>query len=213
MGSLATFVDLPEQLRPWADAGLTHLLVPGGLRETSAPLQPSAQPEDRHAGAPPTVPAATTEHAPFAQAPIWPEPWKTLAGRVRTAPRVIITYAALADDVSGAADPARRRLFQTMLAYIGWPAGTALFWPISFPSGAEPGARFASDIFAQGVEHFGIRHVLCFGPGPADRVRTLFPEEAKRVQLLELPDPSALLPLLPHELHIALARAKALRLA
>lgn len=115
--------------------------------------------------------------------------------------------------MSGGANPARRRLFQTILAYVGWPTGTALFWPISFPSGADPGATFASDIFAQGVEHFDIRHVLCFGQGPAQRVRTLFPDEAKRIQLLELPDPDALLQLLPHELHIALANAKALRFA
>jgi len=158
-------------------------------------------------GSSPDAPTAPMEPA----APIsWPAPWNVLASRVRTQPRVIITYAALADDVAGAADPARRKLFQTILAHLAWPQGTTLFWPISFPTGVEPGALFASDIFADGVRHFGIRHVLCFGSGPLERARTLFPQEDKEVLLHAAPAPEVLVTLLPHELHQALAHVKGL---
>ena len=144
--------------------------------------------------------------------PEWPEPWRGLAARVRSTPRVIITYAALADDVSGAADPVRRKLFLSVLSYLGWPQGTTLFWPISFPTDADPGATFASDIFAAGVRYFGIRHVLCFGPGSTQRARTLFPQDEKDVVVHAAPAPEALAALLPHELHQALAGLKAISL-
>lgn len=217
MGSFAASVDLAERLRPWSVAGLAHLYLPEGadssLDEPADPVAPelaqaqqgTAAPDARTQGVEPAAePSAPAE-------PIsWPAPWSVLAGRVRTQPRVIITYAALADDVAGSADAARRKLFQTILAYLGWPQGTTLFWPISFPSGVEPGALFASDIFAAGVRHFAIRHVLCFGPGPFERARTLFPQEDKEVLLHAAPAPEALIPLLPHELHQALAHVKGL---
>lgn len=213
MGSLAAFVDLPEQLRPWAAAGLEHLLAPGGLASPGDATPPAELPSTPKAFASsPALDDADTVSGRTQAPPPWPEPWSTLAARVRGLPRVIITYAALADDVSGNADPARRRLFQSVLAYLAWPPGTTLFWPISFPGGVDPGERFASDYFAQGVAHFGIRHVLCFGEGPARRAKTLFQAEDSRVKVLALPSPEALAGLLPHELHLALAQAKGLAL-
>ena len=255
MGSFAASVDVPEQLRPWAGAGLSHLYLPEGLSlaamaevstaaidpastAAAAPDAPSADVSARQpAAAPGERPAAQTAHGahldanradgpgtssapqPLASAkvvppalPEWPEPWRGLATRVRSTPRVIITYAALADDVSGAADPVRRKLFVSVLSYLGWPQGTTLFWPISFPAGVDPGAAFAADIFAAGVRHFGIRHVLCFGPGSAQRARTLFPQDEKDVLVHALPAPEALAALLPHELHQALAGLKAISL-
>lgn len=258
MGSFAASVDVLEQLRPWAGAGLSHLYLPDGLdlaaeAEASAAVAvttaPPAPPEGPSAHASPqqaaaafgeqqaaqatlganldarhsarpsthgsTTPAAQPEAAPPVEPPAppeWPEPWRGLAGRVRSTPRVIITYAALADDVSGAADPVRRKLFLSVLSYLGWPQGTTLFWPISFPAGVDPGPAFASDIFAAGVRHFGIRHVLCFGLGSAQRARTLFPQDEKDVIVHALPAPEALTALLPHELHQALAGLKAISL-
>lgn len=211
MGSFAASVDLAERLRPWSVAGLAHLYLPEGadssFDEPVDPATPEPAPAAQAAEAAPASSAVVMEPA----APVaWPAPWSVLAGRVRTTPRVIITYAALADDVAGAADPARRKLFQTILAYLAWPQGTTLFWPISFPTGVQPGTLFASDIFAAGVRHFGIRHVLCFGPGPLERARTLFPQEDKEVLLHAAPAPESLIPLLPHELHQALAHVKGL---
>lgn len=214
MGSFAASVDLAERLRPWTVAGLAHLYLPEGadssFDEPVAPSTPEPAQGAQAAKAAPASAAASVEPTAPAAPVVWPAPWSVLAGRVRTQPRVIITYAALADDVAGAADPARRKLFQTILAYLAWPQGTTLFWPISFPTGVQPGTLFASDIFAAGVRHFGIRHVLCFGPGPFERARTLFPQEDKEVLLHAAPAPESLIPLLPHELHQALAHVKGL---
>jgi hypothetical protein len=213
MGSFAASVDLAERLRPWSVAGLSHLYLPEGADssfnepvEAAAPVQGQAEAQVRPDAASDTASAPAKPAAPLS----WPAPWSVLASRVRTQPRVIITYASLADDVAGAADPARRKLFQSVLAYLAWPQGTTLFWPISFPTGVEPGALFASDLFAAGVRHFGIRHVLCFGSGPHERVRTLFPQEDKEVLIHAAPAPEALVSLLPHELHQALAHVKGL---
>ncbi len=232
MGSFAASVDLPEQLRPWALAGVSHLYLPEGVELLATePAEAAAHgPEaaEQHAGQPTGQaaghPASRAAAQAVAQAPArdtrdddapantqeWPEPWRTLAGRVRTKPRVIITYAALADDMSGAADPARRKLFVSVLSFLAWPQGTTLFWPISFPAGVDPGAAFASDIFAAGVRHFGIKHVLCFGARTAERARTLYPQDEKAVLVHAAPAPEALVGLLPHELHQALAHLKAL---
>lgn len=145
----------------------------------------------------------------------WPEPWRALALRVRTAPRVIITYASLADDMSGHADPARRRLLQTMLAYFSWPHGTSLFWPITFPTGVDPGGMFAADIFAAGVRTFSVRHIVCLGERPTRRALTLFPNSdasPASVSVLSAPEPEQLATLLPHELQKALAHIKRIKL-
>ena len=210
MGSFAASVDLAESLRPWALAGLSHLYLPEGAEMLAPdPVAETHSAVKTQPQTPTTVEAQSETILPSA----WPAPWSTLASRVRTPPRVIITYASLADDVAGAADPARRKLFQSILSFLGWPAGTTLFWPISFPTGVDPGSHFASDLFAEGVRHFEIHHLLCFGSGPADRARTLFPQEDKIVLVHAAPAPEALIPLLPHELHQALAHLKGLALA
>ncbi|MDP2848492.1 MAG: hypothetical protein Q8O35_09895 [Humidesulfovibrio sp.] len=201
---------MAESLRPWALAGLSHLYLPEGVEIVAA--DPVAEAHSTINTPPQTTTAVEMVDETISPS-AWPAPWSTLASRVRTPPRVIITYSSLADDVAGAADPARRKLFQSILSFLGWPAGTTLFWPISFPTGVDPGPHFASDLFAAGVRHFEIRHLLCFGSGPADRARTLFPQEDKIVLVHAAPAPEALTPLLPHELHQALAHLKGLALS
>ncbi|OIO04579.1 MAG: hypothetical protein AUJ49_02655 [Desulfovibrionaceae bacterium CG1_02_65_16] len=117
--------------------------------------------------------------------------------------------------MAGNADPARRRLLHSMLTFLNWPQGTTLFWPISFPTGVDPGPFFAADIFSAGVAHFAIRHVVCLGTNPADRVRTLYPQEGQSppVLLHAAPAPEDLVTLLPHELHQALAHIKTIKIA
>ena len=211
MGSFAASVDLAERLRPFAHAGLELVFLPEGLCPPQELCVAGADQLDQELA--PTVqnPAEPEETPPST----WPEPWRNLHGRVRIQPQVIITYASLADDVAGAADPERRRLFQTVLSFLGWPAGTTLFWPISFPSNVNPQGRFAIDIFAAGVRHFAIRHIICFGEQATKRARTLYPQEEKTPPVIihAAPDTSALLALLPHELHQALATLKSIKLA
>ncbi len=113
--------------------------------------------------------------------------------------------------MSGHADPARRHLLQAMLTYFAWPHGTSLFWPISFPTGYDPNGLFATDIFAEGVREFAVRHVVCLGEQPTARARTLFPQDQStgpKVIVLTAPEPERLVELLPHELHQVLAHIK-----
>lgn len=199
LGSLAAPVDLPEHLRPWSQAGIEALFLPGGL--------PLAEP--------PTPQAQDTAAASDSPLPAWPEPWAGLARRARTRPRVIITYASLHEDMSGAADPGRRKLFQTVLSYLAWPPGTTLFWPVCMDRSPEEAGFFAADVFAQGVAHFQITHIAAFGSKVAQRCATIFPQEGHAPEVLvhTLPSPEELAGVLPHELHRALAQLKSLTFA
>jgi len=211
MGSFAASIDLAERLRPFAHAGLELVFLPDGLspvQEASAAGSDQVAPDAE----PANLAVAERDDIPPSA---WPAPWITLHGRVRIQPRVIITYASLADDVAVAADPERRRLFQTVLSFLGWPVGTTLFWPISFPSNVNPQGSFATDFFAAGVKHFAIRHIICFGEQATKRALTLYPQEEKTppVVIHAAPDPHSLITLLPHELHQALAGLKSIKLA
>jgi len=212
MGSFAASVDLAERLRPFAFAGLELVFLPEGL---CAQPQPSAE-EDALQEQIATTASEASEHESSDLAPsTWPEPWSLLHARVRTPPRVIITYASLADDIAGTADPSRRKLFHSVLAFLGWPTGTTLFWPISFPTGVDSAGFFASDVFAAGVRHYDIKHIICFGEQPSKRVLTLYPPEGKTpaVAVHTVPEPGSLVSLLPHQLHQALAALKSIQLS
>ncbi|MDO9083545.1 MAG: hypothetical protein Q7U56_09715 [Humidesulfovibrio sp.] len=206
LGSFAASVDLPELLRPWRAAGLDALFLPDGLPERlveapSTPLSAAPAPTDTACAAP----------SASGQRLDWPEPWAGIAARVRTAPKIIITYAALTADVTGAAEPTRRKLFQSILGYLAWPQGTCVFWPCIDAPGALHVAR---NIFLNGVLSFGVAHIACFGPEASAIATALFPtaQGQPEVQVHALPAPEALMDLLPHELHRSVAVLKALRL-
>lgn len=235
LGSFAASVDTAEALRPWAQNGVEFLLLPGGITECltvvddacAAPAEvltvsgaPSATPgpaERVHApqqarpaqsaGTPPQArPAAPPE------TPRWPEPWRSLASRIKAAPRVLITYTDLAVDLSGTPHPGRRKLMRDVLAYTGWPGGSALFWPLAALKEGKP--LYSPTIFVAGVRHYSIRTVLCFGQDAFDLCQGLLPggDDHDKITLLSLPHPSELVDMLPHELHQALRQLKTLTL-
>jgi len=195
LGSLAAAVDLPEPLRPWALAGVELLYLPDGL-----PL-PSASPAPAPSEAAPERPHADAD---------WPEPWAGLARRARSRPRVIITYDALYADMTGQADQARRKVFHSVLAYLAWPPGTTLFWPVC--ADRDIGGCNAGDVFAQGVAHFDIAHIAAFGGRSLELCRTLFPQDEAKpsVAVHALPAPEELSGLLPHEFQRKLSGLKSL---
>ena len=230
VGSFAAPVDLPDHLRPWSAAGLDSLFLPGGLTEVlpAAPPPPASYPAQNAPPAPAGDYAATARAAagstlvhnasPTPAIDLdWPEPWRALAARLRTRPQIIITYASLMADVSGTADPARRKLFQSILGYLAWPQGTSLFWPCTDAPTLPGAAAFAGqgrNIFLNGVLSFGVTVVACFGHESEQIVGPLFPPGAgdPEVRVLALPTPEELLILLPHELHRAVAQLKTLPL-
>jgi hypothetical protein len=210
LGSFAAPVDLPEHLRPWRAAGLDAFFLPDGLPDDQRAAPPVGQTAPFAPGE--TAAPAINPVAPASLARIdWPEPWQAIALRVRSKPQIIITYASLTADVTGKADPARRKLFQSILGYLAWPQGTSLFWPCTDAPGAPMLAR---NIFLNGALSFGVTVVACFGPEAAQIAQALFPPGAGEpdVRVLTLPAPEELLDLLPHELHQAVAALKALPL-
>lgn len=205
LGSFAASLAVPEALRPWAQSGLAALFLPGGLPVAEVQGVPDGQTEPAHsAAAPSPTPASPTASA----GPRWPEPWRGLAGRVRENPRVIITYTDLALDLSGTPHPGRRKLLRDILGYLAWPQGTSLFWPLC--SLREGKLCPAPEIFAAGVRHYGVSHLACFGPDAADLARAHVHQEEGGPVILALPAPQDLLPLLPHELHLAVKALKGL---
>ncbi len=238
LGSFAAPVDLSDALRPWRAAGLESLFLPDGLSDSLAKgtLEVSS-PAPQALGQDLTTPAlpqpSPVQHgsgsmaAPLAPPSIspldldWPEPWRSIASRVRSKPQIIITYASLAEDVSGKGDPLRRKLFQSILSYMNWPQGTSLFWPCTLAAQAQAGLNTAQapdpsrNIFLNGVLSFGVAFVACFGSEAAQIGTALFPPGAgdPEVRVLCLPEPEELIGLLPHELHRAVAVLKALPLA
>lgn len=226
LGSFAASVDLPDHLRPWRAAGLDALFLPGGLPVSLPETLPLSHGHTAptvardHTGAAPAA-APGTAFSPSTAAPAidsdWPEPWRAIAARLRSKPQIIITYASLMADVTGLADPARRKLFQSILGYMGWPQGTSLFWPCTaaaHAAGTPDAPALARNIFLNGTLCFGVAHVACFGPEAAHIATALFPPGSRdpEVRVLTLPAPEELLGLLPHELHRAVAALKALPL-
>ncbi len=207
LGSFAAPVDLPEHLRPWSAAGLSTLLLPGGLPAQEL-AQVTAQPDKCDRSLPDAESASG--FAPNGRMD-WPEPWRSIAIRIRTTPKIIFTYAELTADVTGNADPVRRKLFQSILGYTAWPQGTCLFWPCLDLPGAP---ALAKNIFLNGVLQFGVAHIACFGSEAARLATALFQPGDGRPDVLvhSLPAPEALTGLLPHELHRAVALLKELRL-
>lgn len=121
----------------------------------------------------------------------WPEPWDKMAQRVTDKVQIFWTYSSLAQDVSGQADPARRKLFQSLIVHMGLPKGSIAFWPCTR---LEEGSIVpSSDVFWKGVKHFGVKFVACFGDDArgiiapqADSSSTLFIDG---VQVVTLSDP------------------------
>lgn len=219
LGSFAASVDLPDHLRPWQAAGLTALFLPEGLPQAS-PEPSGSTPQETTTAAKPlgtgsgvsALHSPTPPTPPLANAIPWPEPWKAIAARVRSKPQIIITYASLTADVTGKPDPARRKLFQSILGYMAWPQGTSLFWPCTDWDGSPDAAAVARNIFLNGALSFGVTFVACFGAEAAHIATALFPPGSgdPEVRVLTLPAPEDLLGLLPHELHRAVAVLKAL---
>jgi hypothetical protein len=122
----------------------------------------------------------------------WPEPFNKLAPRVASNVQILWTYFDLAHDLSGQADPERRKLFQSLIVHMGLPKGSISFWPCSRIVNNEN--KPEPELFWKGVHHFGVKFVACFGekaqniilPQADKNVSTLFYEE---VQIVTLSDP------------------------
>ncbi len=164
----------------------SHGGQPASPRHNAAPAQTRAPVERRPLEKP--KPQAAPVNRPHVD---WIEPWDKMAQRVTDKVQIFWTYSNLAQDVSGQADPARRKLFQSLIVHMGLPKGSIAFWPCTR---LEEGVIVPrSDVFWQGVKHFGVKFVACFGDNArdiiapqADSSSTLFIDG---VQVVTLSDP------------------------
>lgn len=158
---------------------LCHASAPGkpAPREATAAAAPSrpghsgrpphpASPHPQRAPArvpeaPPAAVAAAPQSSPLLPPEHWPHLWRERLAATRPAP-VLWTYWALGEDLSGAANPARRELLQRLLRDLAHPAGTHCFWPAALPvNGRELEAN--PDIFWSGVAQLKARALVVMG--------------------------------------------------
>ncbi len=132
----------------------------------------------------------------------WPDPWNTLASRITPRLQIFWTYSQLGQDLSGQADAARRKLFQSLIGYMGLPKGAISFWPCT----SWDGSRFENrpDVFWKGVQSYGVKFVACFGDNTRSIIAPDAPSNAasvhiNNVQLVMLQDPDFLKTLPPDE--------------
>ncbi len=157
------------------------------LFDRTPPAKPSRRPQ------PQSVPPQGNPCLPDPNS--WPAPWSTLASRITPRLQIFWTYAQLGQDLSGQADTERRKLFQSLIGYMGLPKGAISFWPCTTWDGS--GYENKADIFWKGVESYGVKFVACFG----DHTRSLIAPDAPSssasvhingVQMLMLQDPDFL---------------------
>lgn len=162
--------------------------------DRTPPAKPSRVPQQRKATAQPQI------NLPDPQS--WPAPWSTLASRITPRLQIFWTYSQMGQDLSGQADAERRKLFQSLIGYMGLPKGAISFWPCTAWNGSD--FENKSDIFWKGVQSYGVKFVACFG----DQTRSIIAPDAppssasvhiNGVQMLMLQDPDFLKSLPPDE--------------
>ncbi|SMF24938.1 hypothetical protein [Desulfovibrio gilichinskyi] len=191
-----------QQSSPVSRAAATPM--PSHLKQSTPPLKPSRIP-----------PRPVKEPTPpmcHPDAGSWPDPWCQLASRITNRLQIFWTYPQLGQDLSGDADPARRKLFQSLIGYMGLPKGAISFWPCTAWNGNVLENR--PDIFWKGVEAYGVKFVACFGSQGLSIIAPEAPSGASSahvngIQVIVLQDPD-LLKVLPADeqqlLSIALLR-------
>ncbi len=158
-----------------------------GFRQPTPPPKPSRVPAQRK-----TIPQ---QEKCLPDPASWVAPWNSIASRITPRLQIFWTYAQLGQDLSGQADAERRKLFQSLIGYMGLPKGAISFWPCTAWNGSEFESK--PDIFWKGVKDYGVKFVACFG----DQTRSIIAPEAPAnaasahindVQLVMLQDPDFL---------------------
>jgi hypothetical protein len=177
----------PEAPVAVVSAGNNASLVPGvpgtSIREVAVPeVAGPAGP------AGPDVPIlASIPEDPSA----WPGPWPALFAKAPSAPRLVITYAALGEDLTGRPDPRRSHLWRMLINELGLAGQNAVaFWPVSLPGSDDPGRDL--DISVAGLKRLSPRIVAVFGDAAARLLRP-FQAALPDIALAFFPDPRPLL--------------------
>jgi hypothetical protein len=195
MGLHDSLLDVPERLRIWQLAGVRYFYLDPEARAVSSqqPAQDfvaaaeSPAPEDVSLSpAAPTAPDAVSDDPAS-----WPAPWPALFAKAPERPALVITYAALGDDMTGRADPRRGPLWRKLLVACGLAGKNAVaFWPVRLPDAAAPQRDLA--IFFAGLRLLGPRKLAVFDPTMAATLTAQRPP-GDLLKIVSLPDPDTLL--------------------
>lgn len=228
MGSPALDLRLPERLRPWRGAGVTHLYAPDvALLHANHDDQRVESPQGARPGqrrhdalpkpaGPDTSSQAATNYSTAPGQVRFAPPWDQFWEKASAPSPVVFTYSELSDDLLGRGDKRRSMLFRELLSHLRWTGkGYVSFWPCELERG---GAREpALEEFWAGVRAIEARYVVVFGsaalemiaPGAQGAGGTV---DDPRAQLVILPDVQELLVLLPHERQMRMDSLNSLRL-
>ncbi|WP_428563374.1 MAG: hypothetical protein ACP59X_00040 [Solidesulfovibrio sp. DCME] len=184
MGLHDSILDVPERLRIWQLAGVRYFYCDPDLAAVASVAPPSFAQEQ----VPPAVPVLTT----VADDPAtWPAPWPAFFAKAPAQPRVVLTYAALGDDLTGNPDPRRGPMWRRLFTDSGLAGKNLLaFWPVCLPRESDPALSLS--LFLSGLRLLRPRLLAVFGDGAASRLTPLAPgllPENTRY----LPDPNVLL--------------------
>ncbi len=196
MGLHDSLLDVPERLRIWQLAGVRYFYLDPEAQAVSA--QPSEQ-DFSAIGESSTLEVASVSPAPAAAAPYavsddpasWPAPWPALFAKAPEHPALVITYAALGDDMTGRADPRHGPLWRKLLVACGLAGKNAVaFWPVHLPDSADPQRDLV--IFFAGLRLLAPRKLAVFDPAMAASLTAQCPPNDS-LKIVSLPDPDTLL--------------------
>ncbi|EHJ48437.1 hypothetical protein DFW101_2433 [Solidesulfovibrio carbinoliphilus subsp. oakridgensis] len=212
MGLHDSLLNVPERLRVWQQAGVRYLYcdparpaaavgpdAPGAEAAAEAVAQGSRPEAPEVAAAPDLPPGKAAPPAPdvpiLASIPddpsAWPGPWPALFAKAPAAPRLVITYSALGQDLTGRPDPRRSNLWRMLINELGLAGRNAVaFWPVSLPASDDPGRDRA--LFVAGLKRLSPRMVAVFGDAAAELVRP-FEAALPDIALAFFSDPRPLL--------------------
>lgn len=190
MGLHESILDVPERLRVWQLAGVRYFycdpdLVAATTDETDQLVPPAVETPEATSPSSPVLPDVLDDPK------TWREPWPALFAKAPPAPRLVLTYDGLGDDMTGNPDPRRGPMWRSLLGTCGLAGkGLVAFWPLRLPREEDPDYSLA--VFLSGLRLLRPALLAVFGQEPAKRLGRL-PEASVPCSLRFLPDPLVLL--------------------
>jgi hypothetical protein len=197
MGLHESILDVPERLRVWQLAGVRYFYNdPDPAAAVALADEPATPIPDTPVPAAAQIPEVASP-APLVLPDVrddpktWREPWPGLFAKAPPAPRLVLTYDALGEDMTGQADPRRGPMWRSLLGKCGLVGkGLVAFWPLRLPREDDPDYSLA--VFLSGLRLLRPALLAVFGQEPAKRLGRL-PEASVPCSLRFLPDPLVLL--------------------
>lgn len=169
-------ITLLETLRPWAIAGVTHLLVEENDQLTAEAVVHAGLASGEDASlemavskksilfseVKPPAPASSMPVLPTAPAyDVWPSEWKDRFEKTPLAP-VVWCYSLLGLDLSGAGSVERSSCLRSIIGKLGLPKGSSSFWPCSLPD--EKGEMYKrEELFRGGLNLLNPKAIVFIG--------------------------------------------------